>query len=503
MKTSLLSRRQALALTAAAPWLAQAQPHEPRLALVLSFQEHAEELIPLEATHRDAELVGQALQELDFKVQAHKDLPLNELEKVVSSWLVALKFAGPTAVGFFYFSGHNWADLRAGRNYLVANEQLPQVREILRKEGRSNNYEDRLREALPRIGLPLRRVTHALNAMRNRANFIVIDSHLDAPEPELLSGPAGGHDVSTNAMLVARGRPNLEAFDDNDFSSALAEALRTPGLDAQAVFNQVQMRMAESTKGRQLPWIEDRLLRPYRFRSGRVEPAVGSSGRRVALVIGNATYQSAAPLLNPRNDARAIANVLRGMGFTSVHEHMDLDRKAFLRVLDHFQTDASNAELALVYYAGHGLENSGRNFLVPTDVELGSDKRLEEGTIPVTQVLDHLAGVKQARIVILDACRENPFRSARRESGSVGLAEMDARPGTLIALAADPGQMAYDGEGLHSPYAEALLLHLAERRLDARLMFGRVYESLSLRMQGRQEAWIQAKLSGRPVYLNP
>lgn len=503
MNTSVLSRRQLLALAAVPPLNVSAGPQEPRLAMVLSFQSHAQELGPLEATHRDAELVGQALQELNFKVSAHQDLSLRQLEAVTASWIAELKAAGPAAVGFFYFSGHCWADARARRNYLVANEELPRAREILRKEGRSPAYVNTVQAALPRLGLPLRQLTHALNAASNRANFIVIDSHLDAPEPELLAGPAGSREIATNAMLVARGRPGVPAHDDNTFSSALADALRSPGLDAQAVFKQVQMRVAESTKGRQLPWIEDRLVRPYSFRPGRAEPAVGTTGRRVALVIGNAQYRHAGLLFNPTNDARAIAKTLRSMGFAAVHEHMNLERQAFQTALSQFQAQAREAELALIYYAGHGLESAGRNFLVPIDAQVASDEQLEEETIPVAQVLDHLAGVKQARILILDACRENPFPGAHGARSSAGLAEMEARPGTLIALAADPGQPSYDGEGEHSPYAEALLKHLGERQLDARLMFGRVYESLSARMQGRQEAWIQAKLSGRPVYLNP
>jgi uncharacterized caspase-like protein len=133
----------------------------------------------------------------------------------------------------------------------------------------------------------------------------------------------------------------------------------------------------------------------------------------------------------------------------------------------------------------------------------------EDETVPVARLFERLADVKGVKIVILDACRENPLatRSVRRGGRSRGLAKMEAEAGTLIALAADPGQPAFDSSddpnARNSPYAAALLQHIREARLDVRLMFGRVHDSLMETMKGRQQPWIQAKLGGKELYFNP
>jgi uncharacterized caspase-like protein len=554
---------------------------ERRYAFVVTNQNHAPELMPLQYPHSDGRNVSAALKELGFNVRLLQDGSRAEFEHQLADFVADLKAAGPTAVAFFYFSGHCWPNEALRANVLILNETVPSAKAILQdkairelpadewKKFRSEIYSN-----LDRIGVPLRRVTQAIGTLDTEASFVVIDSHLDVAEPALLEEalrPDGTNNPRHGMMLVARGRPGISAADNNDFSKALAGALLTPGLDAQGVFKQVQVQVAEVTNGKQVPWIEDRLLTKYHFLSptglptatdlkpGTLTPedrqlaelafwkAIKDStdpqllrsylekfphgefvelvrlrveqltarpqtatkqalDRRVALVIGNSRYKHAASLTNPAKDARAIADALRKLGFAEVQEHHDLDKQAFIKALRTFAEAAATAGMAVVYYAGHGMEIAGKNYMLPIDAQIEKQEDVEDEAVPVSRLFDRLTEVRGVKIIILDACRENPFatRAIRRGlsvvGGGKGLAKMDAESGTLIALAADPGMPSYDGDGDNSPYASALLQHIGEPDLEVRLMFGKVYDTIHERMQGKQEPWIQAKLSGRHYY---
>jgi uncharacterized caspase-like protein len=132
--------------------------------------------------------------------------------------------------------------------------------------------------------------------------------------------------------------------------------------------------------------------------------------RRIALVVGNSAYEHAPRLANPPNDAQAVAAALRRVGFNTVEVQHDLGRAAFLQALQAFARQARTAELALVFYAGHGLELSGRNFLIPTDARLATDNDVEFEAVPLDLVLHAVEGSKRLRLILLDACRDNPFR---------------------------------------------------------------------------------------------
>lgn len=468
--------------------LVQAQP-EPRLAFIATNQAYARELAPLQFPHSDGENVSAALKTLGFQVRTLRDGSRAQFESELRAFLSDLRSAGRGAVAFFYFSGHTWHDGK-GKNYFILNEKPP-----------GGDLRD-----LDAIGIPFIRLTHSLRAVPNRASFVVIDSHLETDEPALLEG-------NTALMLLTRGRPGLQAADNNDFSKALAKGLLTPGLDALAMFKQVQVELTELTNGKQVPWIGDRLRAPYYFqphRAASAQPAEKALGRRVALVIGNSRYRHAGLLANPENDARAIARALRQLGFAEVQDHYNLDRQSLIAALRQFGAAAENADWAVVYYAGHGLEIGGKNYLVPVDAKLEKEEDAEDEAVPVARLFDRIAGAKALKIVILDACRDNRLAARSAQRGARrnltigrGLAKMDAESGTLIALAADPGMPAFDGTGPHSPYASALLRHIAEPGLEVRLMFGRVYDTMREEMQGQQEPWIQAKLGGRQYFFRP
>ena len=206
--------------------------------------------------------------------------------------------------------------------------------------------------------------------------------------------------------------------------------------------------------------------------------------KRVALVIGNSAYQHTRVLPNPRNDAEAIATLLRGNGFADVTLRKDLDYRALREAVRAFGMVAREADVALIYYAGHGLEIAGENYLVPIDAKLVRDADLEYEAVTLGSVLGAVGGAKRLRLVILDACRNNPLGERMSLSAGVtrsvtrGLARIEPKGDMMVAYAARAGTLPQDGGGRHSPYAEALLKHLATPGLDVRLVFGKVRDQV-------------------------
>ena len=200
-------------------------------------------------------------------------------------------------------------------------------------------------------------------------------------------------------------------------------------------------------------------------------PTVASADR-VALVIGNAAYERASELPNPVNDATAMRDALTRLGFDVVFRR-DADEDAMEDALGAFEEVRAGAELALVFYAGHGMEMNGANYLVPVDARLSSAAAVGRETIALDDMLNAVAEAR-TRIVVLDACRNNPF--ARSMRGAVranvrsgGLAAVAAGAGALIAYAAAAGDVADDGEGRHSPFTEALLAQIEQPGVEVRV----------------------------------
>jgi len=207
--------------------------------------------------------------------------------------------------------------------------------------------------------------------------------------------------------------------------------------------------------------------------------------KRVALVIGNSGYQHAVPLANPANDAAAIAQLFKDIGFDVVEVRRDVLALDLRRAIREFSLHARDADVAIVFYAGHGFEMNGTNYLVPTDAKLERDFDVEDETVPLDRFLAAVEPAKRLRLVILDACRDNPFVKKMRRSIATraigqGLAKIDVTStDTLIAFAAKAGSVATDGEGPHSPFTAALLKHLPTPGLDVRILFGRVRDDVA------------------------
>jgi uncharacterized caspase-like protein len=231
--------------------------------------------------------------------------------------------------------------------------------------------------------------------------------------------------------------------------------------------------------------------------------------KRVALLLSVSNYQNVTRLANPDNDAAAISAVFKQMGFDVVELRRDLGVSEMRRAVRDFAAVAADSDVAVVYYAGHGIEVNGVNFLIPADAKLQSDFDVEDETVPLDRILQAIGPARRLRLVILDACRDNPFaermtRSVATRSMGRGLAKIEpATADTLIAFAAKAGAVAGDGDGSHSPFATALLNHLATPGLDLRLTLGRVRDEVLRSTGRRQEPFVYGSLGGDTVALVP
>ncbi len=230
--------------------------------------------------------------------------------------------------------------------------------------------------------------------------------------------------------------------------------------------------------------------------------------KRVALVIGNSTYRYAPEILNPANDSQDAANALRKLGF-EVIEGQDLDYQSIRDAVRKFSDEIKDADMTLFYYAGHGVQVSGKNYLVPIDAQLQNAGNLDIDTINLETILRAMQTEPRTNIVILDACRDNPFtRSLKRSlsasravSVGTGLAPIDTQGGTLVVFATDPGNVALDGTGTrNSPFTQALLKHLSTPELEVETLMKRVRRDVVEGTNGKQTPWTNSSLM-REVYL--
>jgi hypothetical protein len=229
--------------------------------------------------------------------------------------------------------------------------------------------------------------------------------------------------------------------------------------------------------------------------------AASALEHRVALVIGNGDYKTA-PLKNPVNDARAMASTLRGLGF-EVLTAENVGRKAMLQKLREYRDKLRPDSIGLFYYAGHGVQVKGQNYLIPTDAAVQSEAEIDEESVNLAHLLDRLDEAKNTiNIVILDACRDNPFARSFR-SVTRGLAQVDAPTGTLIAYATAPGRTAADGDGANGVYTEEMLRVLKTPGLKVEDVLKRVRAGVVQRTNGQQTPWDASSLIGDFYFIPP
>jgi tetratricopeptide (TPR) repeat protein len=240
----------------------------------------------------------------------------------------------------------------------------------------------------------------------------------------------------------------------------------------------------------------------------KAAPVQVNLGRRVALIIGNAAYQHTDPLSNPSNDAREVAVSLRRLGFQTVIDGTDLDAEKLAGKVRDFSRALKGADLAFFYYAGHGVQVNGLNYMMPVDAKMADESDVYAETVELNDVLKHMERQAKTNIIILDACRNNPLQrnlsrsmGTRSAAASQGLAEIRSGVGTLIVFATQPGNVALDGAEKHSPFTAGLLKHLETPNIDIAIMLRRVRDDVIDSTKGQQVPWEHSSLRGAPVML--
>ncbi|MBV9824352.1 MAG: caspase family protein [Alphaproteobacteria bacterium] len=246
--------------------------------------------------------------------------------------------------------------------------------------------------------------------------------------------------------------------------------------------------------------------------------APANADQRVALVVGESSYRYVPALANPSNDARALAAVVQQLGFSTTLS-LDVDLNAFQRAIAQFISQIPTADVSVFYFAGHAMAVNGQNYIAPIDAQLADAADVQTRFVPLNSLLMQITErSRRATLIILDACRTNPFEQTAAARGfrvSRGLAEVNlnrsslggttdsngAASGTLIAFATGPGTEAADGNGAHSPFTAALLRNLGSSGLEINSVFNRVRQEVWEATQHRQLPWSQSAMVG-DLYLN-
>ena len=299
-----------------------------------------------------------------------------------------------------------------------------------------------------------------------------------------------------NRGLAYRSKGEIERA-KTDFTAALG----LPSEDAEAQEAQATARaqLAEIDSARQTAQTTE--AKP----SSVLDAAAPPTGKRIALVIGNSAYRNVQPLRNPANDAHAVAEEFRRSGFAEVVEKQNLSLSELSSELKAFGDKALDADWAVIYYAGHGIEVGGVNYVIPIDAELKTTSHVEEEAIPLDRLISKVEAGRKLRLVILDACRDNPFVQRIASVGATrsvgrGLGRIEPTRGNMVAYSARDGQVALDGDGANSPFAAALVQHLKEPGLEISLLFRKIHDTVWNKTHGEQEPFTYGALPAEALY---
>jgi hypothetical protein len=233
--------------------------------------------------------------------------------------------------------------------------------------------------------------------------------------------------------------------------------------------------------------------------TGKAQVTYGRALNTHALIIGNSSYGGSAKLSNPTNDAKAMSAKLRGLGF-NVTEALDVDRNKLVTTLAQFSRTAASADITLLFYAGHGVQISGTNYMLPVDINLSDLSQVPLQGVSLNSVVEqYLPG--KTKLVFLDACRDNPLMQTASRSVTRGLAPINVSEGTLISYSTKDGQVAQDGDGKNSPFTTALLAHLGDPD-DIAVVLRKVREDVLKNTGGRQQPWEYGSLTGGALVLS-
>jgi TPR repeat protein len=296
---------------------------------------------------------------------------------------------------------------------------------------------------------------------------------------------------------------------DNNEAARLYKLAADQGYQAaQKALQQLNARLAQSASRDTAPTPPPATPAPSNPSAKQITPPATPAPRperRIALVIGNGAYQSVPVLNNTKNDAKGVADSFKAVGFNIVQIVSDAGRGALIAALSDFERQADNADWAAVYYAGHGMEVDGVNYLVPIDARLRDDRDVQDEAISVNRVLDAIANTRKLRLVMLDACRDNPFlttmhRSIASRSISRGLAAIEPVGATLVVFAAKDGQTASDGAGDHSPFTGSLIKRMQEPGVEINKLFRLVTGDVLKATENQQRPFVYGSLPGEEDY---
>jgi len=325
------------------------------------------------------------------------------------------------------------------------------------------------------------------------------------PAPDGLAKPA--QDVARAhlaALAVAEAaRPKEPA---GDTAKAEREAAEKARMELETAKADAERRVKEAAEAAATAREELKRFKQQAERREKATPeVVPDPGTRVALVIGNSQYRNVEFLPNPQRDAEAVADTFRKLGF-QVLAPQNLTLQQFRTAVDAFEEEVKKgADWAVIYYAGHGLEVGGVNYLVPVDAKLLADKDVKYEAMPLDDLLLAAGKAKKLRLVILDACRNNPFvprmqKTMASRSIGRGFARVEPEAGTLVAYSAGDGQVAEDGDGEHSPFTQAFLKNVVQPRLEIGMLFRRVYDDVKAATHDNQEPATHYSLPGELFY---
>jgi tetratricopeptide (TPR) repeat protein len=312
--------------------------------------------------------------------------------------------------------------------------------------------------------------------------------------------------LSDNAEVIKQYPNDPWAYNDRAGTYIAANDYRRALVDLRTVLKLTNDELEKQNITNMINDIERKIEIPQVLAPFTPQPL----GRRVALVIGNSKYENVSPLLNPIRDAKAVAAALRRVGFSDVILHHDLDLRTLHGALIEFADKTLGADWAVIYYSGHGIEVEGVNYVIPIDAKLIRDQHVKLEAVSLEALLDSVSAARKFKLVMLDACRDNPFlgkilRSAGTKSIGRGLASIEPVGGVLVAYAARHGHVAIDaidGSG-NSPFASALVRYLEEPHLEVSLLFRKVRDAVLLDTANAQEPFTYGSLPSEAFYFRP
>ena len=248
---------------------------------------------------------------------------------------------------------------------------------------------------------------------------------------------------------------------------------------------------SKMTRQEELSYLADVVPSPAQIQTG-TSPVRGAASRRVALVIGNSNYQIS-PLKNPTNDADVMSATLTGLGF-EVYNLRNGNSTTMDQTANEFLSKIGKYDVALFYFSGHGVEHSGRNYLLPIDAKFNDPDEVPRMSLDVTKIIERLSRFEdKLSIIVIDACRTSPVRSKTKEI-KIGLAEVAPMRGSLIGFSTGPGMLAEDGNGNLSPYTKHLINNITQKGLGIESAFKKTARDVEIETAGRQIPWYMSNL---------